>query len=204
MPASSLNFAPTKIKAGSIGYLWTGVAIPAAGARISLTANADGIMTPDSTANPNAKHVGLTRAGAMARIVPSYESYMADEYAAPVKTMMSGLESTIDAELLQVFDLDALKVATSGFGTYATGTGYDEISLGIGAQAYTGVVLLFPTEADSTKYCVVHLYKAYNAAGIDSLGSARRDMAGLKVSFRGISVTSRAATDTDGKIWIQT
>lgn len=203
MPATPLNFAPTKIKAGSIGYLWAGLAIPAVGARLTLAANADGIMTPDATANPNALHLGLTRAGATAKIIPAYSGYKADEYASDIKKTMDGLASTIEAELLQTLDISILKLLSSGFGTYASGTGYDELAIGIGAQTYTSLALIFPTEADPSKYCVVHLYKAFNSMGLDALGSARKDMAGLKVKFEALDIPSRSGGDTQGKFFIQ-
>jgi hypothetical protein len=199
MAGTSTNFSPTKIRAGSIGHLWAGLAIPAAGARVTL--HTDG--TPDATANPSAKHLGLTRAGATARIVPAFDNYMADEFSAPVKTSMSGLEAVIEAELLQVFDTDVMTVLSAGFGTYATASGYVEYSLGVGTQAYTSLALIFPTEADPTKFAICHLYKCFNEAGIDSIGGARKDMSGLKVRFRGLDITSRAVTDTLGKIWWQ-
>lgn len=199
MAGTTTNFAATKIRAGSPGQLWAGLAIPAAGARLTLAA--DG--TPDATANPNAKHLGLTRAGATFTVKPSFETYMADEYASPIKTLMGGLEGSIEAELLQIFDLEVLKVLTAGFGTFATASGYDEFSLGIGTQAYSSVALIFPTEADITKFAICHLYKAFNESGIDSIGLTRKDMSGLKVRFRGIDITTRATTDSLGKMWIQ-
>ena len=57
--ASTLNFDKTKVARGP-GKLWLNVALPAAGA--VLTLHSDG--TPDATTNPNAKHVGMTKAGA--------------------------------------------------------------------------------------------------------------------------------------------
>lgn len=180
------------------GQLWAGLSIPAAGARLTL--HTDG--TPDATANPNAKHLGMTREGAKYMVKPTIEDYFADEFPSPIKSKVTGLEAAITAELLQVTDSALLEILSAGFGTKASGTGYEEISLGAIALVYTSIALIFPLEADPTKFGVFHLYKTRNDGGIES-EIGRKKLSGLPVSFKGLAVTSRAAADTTGKWWKQ-
>lgn len=184
--------------ANSIGQLWANVAIPAAGARLTL--HTDG--TPDSTASPNARHLGMTREGAKYMVKPTYEDYFADEFRAPIKSQITALEAAITAELLQVTDMALLELLSAGFGTKATGTGYEELALGEIALVYTSIALIFPLEADPTKFGVFHLYKTRNEGGIET-DMGRKKLSGLPVNFKGLDIPSRAKADTLGKFWKQ-
>ena len=184
--------------ANTKGQIWANLAIPGAGARITLAT--DG--TPDATANPNAKHLGMTREGAAFLVKPKYDQYYADEFVAPIKTNLTEQEMMITAELLQVTDTALLELLTPGVGTKSTGTGYEQVTFGQRALAYTSVAVIFPTEADPTKFAVFHLYKAMNEGGID-MKVGRKQLTGLPVSFRGYDITSRATADLSGSFWKQ-
>lgn len=201
MPGTATNFSVTTIKAGTPGQLWANLAIPGAGARLSL--HTDG--TPDSSANPNAVHLGMTKEGATFTFKPSVENYYADEFRSPIKAVIAETEAMISAELLQVEDFNVLKALTAGFGTFASdmGAGYKQLTMGTGTLTYTSLALIWPTEADPTKFAVAHLYKCYNESGLDGLTIGRQNQGGLAVSFRGIDITTRAVTDTLGNYWIQ-
>lgn len=184
--------------ANTKGQIWADLAIPAGGARLSL--HTDG--TPDATANPNAKHLGMTREGAKFLVKPKYDQYYADEFLGAIKTNLSEQEMMITAELLQIMDMDLLELLTPGFGTKTTGSGYEQLTFGQKAISYSSVAVIFPTEADPTKFAVFQLYKAINEAGIDS-GVRRKTLSGLPVSFRGYDITSRAIEDLSGSFWKQ-
>lgn len=184
--------------ANTKGQIWANLAIPGAGARITLAT--DG--TPDATANPNAKHLGMTREGAAFLVKPKYDQYYADEFVAPIKTNLTEQEMMTTAELLQVTDTALLELLTPGVGTKSTGTGYEQVTFGQRALAYTSVAVIFPTEADPTKFAVFHLYKAMNEGGID-MKVGRKQLTGLPVSFRGYDITSRATADLSGSFWKQ-
>lgn len=185
--------------ANSPGQLWAGLAIPAGGA--ALTLDTDG--TPDATANPSAIHLGMTREGAVFNVKPAFEQFYADEFSSPIKVRMTALEATLSAELLQITDADVLQKITAGFGTYSSALGYERTTFGVGVQSYTSIALIFPTEADVTKFAVFHLYKAFNENGLDSVAITRKGMSGINVMFRGVDITTRTATDTVGAYWKQ-
>lgn len=181
------------------GQLWAGLAIPAADSRLTL--DADG--TPDSIANPNAVHLGLTREGAEFLVKPNFEKYYADEFSSAIKTDIGDTEAAINAELLQVADMDIMSLLTPGVGTLGSGAGYEEIALGKSTIVYSSIALVFPLEADPTKFGVFHLYRALNGEGFQ-VGIGRKKLAGTPVTFMGHDVVSRAKTDTVGKYWKQT
>lgn len=184
--------------ANTKGQIWANLAIPAGGARLSL--HTDG--TPDGTANPNAKHLGMTREGAQFLVKPKFEQFYADEFTAPIKTGLGEQEMMISAELLQVTDTALLELLTPGVGTKTVGTGYEQVTFGQRAIVYTSIALIFPTEADPTKFAVFHLYKGLNEGGID-IKTGRKILSGVSLSFRGFDITSRAIADTAGSFWKQ-
>lgn len=198
MAGTATNFSPTTIKAGTSGYLWANVAVPGAGARMTL--HTDG--TPDATANPSAVHLGMTKAGATFTIKPSFENYNADEFRAPIKSSIMAVEMTLEAEILQVEDFSILEQCTLGFGTKTTGSGYEQISIGTKTLTYVPIALIWPTENDATKFAVVQLYKAINTEGV-ALQVARQSQGSCKVSFKGHDIVTRAAADTMGSFWKQ-
>lgn len=62
------------------------------------------------------------------------------------------------------------------------------------------VLYVAPVYADTTKFLVVNLYKAYNAAGWQA-DVSRKKMAGVPFNFFGLSISSRAAGDQLGNIF---
>lgn len=199
MAGTATNFSVTTIQAGTPGQLWANLAIPAAGARLTL--HTDG--TPDATANPSAVHLGMTKEGATISFKPKVEMYYADEFKSPIKSVVMETEGNIAAELLQVEDTDILQQITQGFGTLSSGTGYKQLTFGSGTLTYTSLALIWPTEADPTKFAVAHLYRSFNESGIDGLQIGRQSQGGLKVSFKGLDITTRAAGDRLGTFWKQ-
>lgn len=197
MPGTAVNWDVAAI-ANSRGQLWANVAIPGAAGRITL--HTDG--TPESVANPDAVHLGMTREGAKYLVKPTSEDFFADEFRAPIKSSLTGMEGSISAELLQVTDMEILELLSAGFGDRVTAAGYDQVTFGALTLVYTSIALIFPLEADATKYGVFQLYKARNDSGIEG-GVSGKSLSGIPVLFKGYEVTSRAAADTFGTIWKQ-
>lgn len=198
MPATATNFDGTKIVLGP-GKLWANVAVPAAGARITLFT--DG--SPDSTANPNAKHLGLTASGGSVMFKQEIQEFESDEDTAPHLTKVIKEPVAIKAELLQVADLtDILQYVWPG-GNYSTAAGYKQIAFGgTDSITYYSFVLIAPSVADPTKFIVSHLYKAYNAGGIE-LNITRRDQSKVPIELKALSISTRAVGDKIGNFWIQ-
>lgn len=198
MAGSTLNFSATQIT-NQYGWFWVGLATPGAGARLSLFT--DG--TPDATANPSAKHLGHTTEGWEMTANKETEDQNLDEVVAPVDTIITNLPVALAANLAQTQDISGvLQYLVSGFGTYSTAAGYEQITLGISTMTYTACALITPTKADATKFLVYNLYKSLNDSGLANQ-IKRRGLGNNPVSFKGYAITSRAAADQVGNFWKQ-
>lgn len=185
----------------AIGYgrLYGQMAIPSAGARHTIDAST---LTPDSTANPNAFHFGVTDKGAKFSIKAEYTDFMADEFRGPLATTVSKVEMSIAAALLATTDMDVIKNILAGVGTYSTSTGYKQVTIGSLAIAYQSVVDIFPLVEDTTKVGVFALYSAINKAGVE-WEQGRTSRGSIPVEFQGYEITTRATADTLGNYWKQ-
>lgn len=198
MAGSTLNWNAAQIT-NQYGWFWVGLATPGAGARITVFT--DG--TPDATANPSAKHLGHTSEGWEMTAAASTEDMTVDEQVAPIDTSVSDLAVALAASLVQTQDISGvLQHLVSGFGTYGTAAGYEQIQLGITPIVFTACALITPTKNDATKFMVYNLYKSKNDSGLANQ-IRRRALGSNPVAFRGYGITSRAATDTVGNFWKQ-
>lgn len=198
MPGTALHFDSSLIGL-NYGWGWWDVAVPAAAARITLHTD----LTPESVANPNAKHLGHTEEGWEFIARAEREDQIVDEQAAPVDTAISQLEATLTASLVQVQDISGtLRYLTQGFGSYSTAAGYEQITGGIIPIAYGAFALIAPLKADPTKAIVYNLYKSLNDSGL-AAQIRRRTKGNNPVAFRGFAITSRAAADTTFNVWKQ-
>ena len=201
MAGTATHYDPTLLtNAGIFGAFWIGLAIPGAGSRISLFT--DG--TPDATANPSAKHLGHTTEGWEMNAKADTEEQSVDEAVPPVDTIISSLSVALAANLAQTQDISGtLQYSISGFGTFSTAAGYEQITLGTPATlVYTPCALIFPSKADPTKFVIYNLYKSRNDSGIANQ-IKRKGMGNNPVAFKGYAITSRAAVDQLGNAWRQ-
>jgi hypothetical protein len=191
----------TTALAQNAGDLWGSLAIPAAAARITLTAPASGIgKTPDATENTTAFHYGATKAGSKLMVKGSFDKYNVDEFRAPIVTNVGSLEMGIATELVAITDLDVMTNLLPGIGTYATASGYKEIRVGQKAIAYQCVAVIFPLIEDTTKNGVFMLYSSLNDSGVEWTQS-RKELGFTPANFVGYEITTRVATDTLGIYW---
>lgn len=197
MAGTPVSWKTTAI-AQNAGQLWGNLAIPASGARLTL--DADG--TPDATANPNAMHLGATRGGAELQIGSTLTNFNADEFRAPIVTNIDAVAMRISAELLGITDLDLMEFLLPGVGTKSEAAGYEQITVGRKAIAYSSVALIFPLIEDPTKYGVFHIYRALNDSGV-TWRQARTELGGTPCNLVGYEITSRSAADTIGSYWKQ-
>ena len=185
-------------RAINAGQLWANLAIPGANSRLALFT--DG--TPDSILNPQAIMLGATKAGSKLMVKPKYDNYFVDEFRAPIDSQITDLESAISADLVGVTDMDLAELLTPGLGTKAVGAGYEEVSFGSRAIAYTSIAHIFPLASDPTKFGVWHLYRARNDSGLE-FSSGRKELGFTPVAFKAFEITTRNLNDTFGKYWKQ-
>lgn len=199
MAGTATRYDSTKIRAGSVGQLWAGLAVPGAGARLTL--DTDG--TPDATANPNAKHLGHTSAGTTLTIGMTVTDHFADEVPYPVKSSFDTSSMEMSGALVQVFDEEMLKIITANIGTYATAAGYKQFTMGQKTSlSYSSIALIWPTEMDATKFAVFHIYNGMNVNGM-SFAVDRKGRSETPFTIRGYALTARAAADQLGNYWWQ-
>jgi hypothetical protein len=193
------NYTVGAIPAGVIARLYGNVAVPGAGARLTLFT--DG--TPDATANPNAKHLGYTDAGMTFTATSTPVEFFADELGPPIKRGVDSVALSISATLLQTNDEEVEKLMLADIGTYSTASGYKQFTLGIkAALSYASFAVVFPSPQDATKYAVWHLYSAANTAGV-TFTVGRKTRSGTPVTITGYAVDGRASADNLGNIWWQ-
>lgn len=195
MPGTAKNYATNMVELGP-GDIWLDVAVPAAAARVTLFT--DG--TPDATANPSAKHLGMTQEGAKLIYTPSITNFESDEQTAPILSQNVGEELRIEGSMLQILDTALITKLAAG-ATYGTAGGYEQNTIG-GKQTVATFTILYvaPVYADTTKFLVVNIYKGYNAAGWQA-DLSRKKMAAVAFNFFGLSISTRAANDQLGNIW---
>lgn len=198
MPGSALAYNANQIT-NLHGLFWGNLAIPGAAAR--LTIHTDG--TPESVANPSAKHFGHTTEGWEMTAATTVEEQFVDEQAAAIDSVVNELSVALAANMAQTQDISGLlQYLASGFGTYATGAGFEEIRLGITNLTYMSVALIAPTKNDTTKFLVYNLYRSKNDSGLANQ-IRRKGLGNNPVAFKGFAITSRAITDTVGAFWKQ-
>lgn len=199
MAGTATNYDILSIPQGVIAQVWTGLAVPSAGNRMTL--HTDG--TPDATANPSAVHLGYTDAGLTIKATETATDFFVDELPSPSGSSLDSLTVSIEGTLTQVNDEDVMKVLGANFGTYSTAAGYKQFTLGFKTSiSYTSSAVIYPSPMDATKFAVFHLYSARNTAGFTfSLG--RKQRAGTPFTLAGYGVSGRATADAVGNYWWQ-
>lgn len=181
------------------GKIWFGLAVPAAGLYLAIGANG----TPDPTANPNARLIGLTEKGSMVGITKSFTEEFYDEFKYALERNLDQVGATIKTEAAQVLDEDLLTLATVGVGTPVVTAGKKVWTLGESELTFTSIAVIAPLKANAGLFSVFHLYKAYNNAPFD-MAVSRQERAKIALEFVGVAIPTRAATDTTGAFWYET
>lgn len=198
MAGTANNFSTSLLTIGPCKF-YTGLAVPGAGARITLHTD----DTPDSTANPDAVHVGFTDQGVKFSYTTEIQKFEADEQTAPIFTRLLTEAAMLEGTILQNADFNVLDELLMA-GTQAAGSGYEEITLG-GNTTVTGmsVAVIWPTVAASSNVMVINLYNAYNEVGLE-LNITRRELGKTPFRFAGQSIATRAVGDQVCSLWKQT
>lgn len=202
MAGTANNFRLTGRVLGP-GILWAGLAVPSAGARMTLASiDSDGFITPDATANPSAYPVGATKDGVAVEAKATRDKYFVDEIKPPVDTSLTQVEATISANLMGINDEKVSALLTAGFGTYSTSSGYKQNTLGFATDAFTGVALIAPMREDPTKVFIFHIYKAINTSGV-AWKTTKSGLSDTPATFEGYAITTRTPTDQLANWWWQ-
>jgi hypothetical protein len=199
MAGLALNYNTSMVQLGP-GNLWMNPELPATGLRPTITAAADGSLTPDATLSAGAVHVGMTLEGSKATVTAEPEMYNSDEQAAPITAAVNVVNAMIEGTMIQTLDsLILAKLMITG--TRSAGSGYEQITIGDGQALTTFPLLLIaPTYADPTKIVALELYKTFNKAGF-TMDVGRKKMAASPFSFTGMSIASRPQADRIGIWW---
>lgn len=197
MAGTSDGFSTSTLTIGPCKF-YTSLAVPASGSRLTLHTD----DTPESVANPNAVHAGFTDQGMQFAYTTEIQKFEADEQTAPIFTRLLTESAMLEGVLLQNADfniLDELLMA----GVQATGSGYEEITLG-GNTTVTGmsVAVIWPSVGTSTNVIVINIYSAYNEQGL-LLNVTRRELGKTPFRFAGQSIATRTAGDRLCNLWKQ-
>lgn len=183
------------------GILWAGLATPVANARLTLaTVDADGLYTPLLAENPTAYAVGATKDGTVASVKSTSQDYFVDEILAPIDRKLQMVEMSIKASLIGLTDPKVTQLLMQGFGTYSTGAGYNQNTIGYAAEAFTGMALIAPLREDPTKTFIFHMYKAISEGGIE-IAANHKEMSASATTFKGYAIATRLLTDQIGNYW---
>lgn len=169
------------------------------GANIRLILHTDG--SPDATQNPNARHIGWTDAGSTFSVKPTFQNFFADESPDPIISRVTAQEAVISGSLLQNMDMDLAEMLNPT-ATRSDVMGSEGVTFGASTLLYTSVALIWPFEADPTRFGVIHLYKAYNDQGLAG-NITSKDLSKSPYAFRGLAISSRAQTDRVGRFFTQ-
>lgn len=192
------NFSNETVLIGP-GKAYADLVIPGHQGRLIL--HTDG--TPDSSQNPDAKHIGYTREGTEVTVRPEVTRFFGDESPFPILSRVQQEVVAISGEILQVADFDLLEILMPT-ATRSTIPGIDGIHFGgSGVLNYTSVAIIAPLEEDPTRYWVAHLYRAFNDQGLAARVS-RTSLAGSPFAFQGEAIGSRPLGDQLGILFKQT
>jgi hypothetical protein len=195
MAATAKAYNTNMVEIGP-GDIWLNVGLPGAAARLTLAS--DG--TPDSVLSPSAVHLGMTLDGAKLIYTPNISEYESDEQTSPIIVQNVKEVMGIQGSMIQTLDSALLNYLIAG-ATRAAGSGYEENAIG-GKQTVPTftVAYIAPIYADTTKFLVYMLYKAYNKSGF-TMEVSRKKMSAISFDFNGMAIASRAAGDQTGKAW---
>lgn len=175
--------------------IWFDVAAPGAAAELTIDVTG-GVATPETVANPNAYHMGLSEGGASLLYKPTLQHVMADELTSPYRSILESEEIVISPKgALQLGqNLTMLSKVAVG-ATLSAPSGKSKVTFGGNTVITFRTVLAIWMQADSTtKYMYWLLYRAFNDQGV-AMDLSRKKDASSDYAFRGFADPARAALD---------
>lgn len=197
MAGTATNYASSATISGPVD-IWFDMAVPGAG--LAPTLHTDG--TPDATANSSCVHAGMLKTGGGVSVSAEIVEKTSDNLAAPYEVTQLTAAMSITGDMLQMASAPLLVQIVPG-STSATPSGRTGVSIGnLSSPNYTTMVAIWAKKTAS-KYMMAVLYNAYQSKGFD-LKLNRKEDSAAEVEFKGLAVTTRAAADTVGAIWLDT
>lgn len=180
------------------------MAVPSAGARLSVALNSSSELSPDASANPSCIHLGMTKEGCTFEYKPNIQQFGSDELTAPHLSRIITEDLTLKGEFLQVYDWSILAKMTVGgtrSSSSSSSSGYDQLTMGGQSSISTyPIALIGPDIAGGNLYWVIQLYKTYNKSGF-TFHVTRKDQSSAPFEFQGLAITTRATGDQIGNWW---
>lgn len=196
MAGTALAYAGIDVPNGP-AEIWIDVALPGAAATVTLDATTG---TPDSTANPNALHLGKLDDGAKVSYKPKVTECMSDESTASYRRILEAEEWSISGNWQQNQNTALLLRMMAG-GSRLTGSGFERVTIGgLVTSIPTYVLMLVWKQPElAAKWFKIIMYKGVNDSGID-LSITRKKNSSSPFAFRGLTIDTRAAGDQIGQI----
>jgi len=196
MAGIAKDIKTSEIKQGP-GDLWVIGTAPTDGSP-RLTLATDG--TPDSAAHPACVHLGAL-ASAVFAIKPKIAEISLDQMDAPIDGFLTDLEAKIEAEFYQT-EMAKLQRAL-GVATYATGSGYKQVTFGGTLTVPTVCIAAISRTADNPlRHDVSILFRAAAISGFQ-LSFGRAKPSSFKCAYQGLVDIDRTAGRTVG-VYYQT
>ncbi len=192
------NYLANQIQRGACDA-WIDLAEPATGSSFITIDAPSG--TPDATANPNAKHLGLIDSASMLTYTPKPDLEKVDQDSGIVAIFDGEEEVVIETTLKQTAFNNVLQYCMPGT-TFSDGT-KEGLSLGRGANIIRtpqSLALIGPSVDPNFKWVVALLYKAVPVGPI-TVEISRTKTALYKVKFQGLSDLTRNPGDRIGSIY---
>ncbi len=196
MAATPKNYTSTTTVSGPVD-LWLECGVPGAGSAPTLAS--DG--TPDDVSSPNAVHAGMLKTGGGFAINAELQERTSDNLSAPYEIRVLTASMSLKGDMLQ-FDAELLGLITPG-GTQDASPPSGKTGITVGAVSAVNSSCLYGVWERKTagKYFNAVIYDAYQANGFE-LALNRNEDGAAEVEFKSLAVSSRAAVDQVGALWL--
>lgn len=168
---------------------------------VRLLLHSDG--SPESTQNPNAKHLGMTEGGEEWSVKDTATHFKADEFIQPIISRITDQEIVITGSLLQIGDM-AVQAIMNPTATRSDVGGSEGLTFGSSNPAivYRSFAVIWPVEGDPTKWHVFHVYKGFNDSGM-AAQVTRSKLGASPFAIRGYPITTRTDGDYSARFFRQ-
>lgn len=149
---------------------------------------------PNTTQNPNAKHLGSTSSGVEWSVKPTKTDFFDDEHTNPITSRITAEEGVMTGSLLQISDM-AVQAIMNPTATRSDLTGTEGLTFGgLGTITYRSFAVIWPVEGSTTLFQVFHIYKGYNDQGMAAQITSKK-LGESPFAIRAYAITTRTVGD---------